>query len=101
MTGDPTATPDDDRGIRPETDRLLLDVMLGKLAVYLRVCGYDTAYALGRGLEAQLAELRAAGSSRFRRGRTRPSTPPTHGKSTAGAVARANSCSGWAATTSE
>ena len=26
--------------------------MLGKLAVYLRVCGYDTAYALDRNIEA-------------------------------------------------
>lgn len=30
----------------------LLDVMLGKLATYLRFCGYDTAYALDRDLEA-------------------------------------------------
>jgi len=33
-------------------DRLLLDVMLGKLATYLRMCGYDAAYALDRGIEA-------------------------------------------------
>jgi hypothetical protein len=32
--------------------RLLCDVMLGKLARYLRMCGYDAAYALDRGLEA-------------------------------------------------
>lgn len=38
--------------VRPETHRLLLDVMLGKLAVYLRVCGYDAAYAGDRGIEA-------------------------------------------------
>jgi uncharacterized protein with PIN domain len=38
--------------VRPETDRLFLDVMLGKLAVYLRLCGYDTAYAGDRGVEA-------------------------------------------------
>lgn len=45
-------TSDDERGvIRPDTDRLLLDVMLGKLAVYLRFCGYDTVYALDRGIE--------------------------------------------------
>lgn len=31
--------------------RLLLDAMLGKLATYLRVCGFDTAYALDRDLE--------------------------------------------------
>ena len=37
---------------RPESDRLLLDVMLGKLAVYLRLCGYDAAYAGDRGVEA-------------------------------------------------
>ncbi|MFC7204382.1 Mut7-C RNAse domain-containing protein [Haloferax namakaokahaiae] len=30
----------------PADTALLLDVMLGKLAVYLRMCGYDTAYAL-------------------------------------------------------
>jgi uncharacterized protein with PIN domain len=29
--------------------RLLLDVMLGKLATYLRMCGHDAAYALDRG----------------------------------------------------
>lgn len=33
------------------TTRFLLDVMLGKLAVYLRFCGYDTAYALDRDVE--------------------------------------------------
>ncbi|WP_181684850.1 Mut7-C RNAse domain-containing protein [Halorhabdus salina] len=31
---------------------LLLDAMLGKLARYLRMCGYDAAYALDRGVEA-------------------------------------------------
>jgi uncharacterized protein with PIN domain len=37
------------------TDRareLLLDVMLGKLATYLRMCGYDAVYALDREIEA-------------------------------------------------
>lgn len=29
----------------------LLDVMLGKPARYLRMCGYDAAYALDRGIE--------------------------------------------------
>ena len=38
------------------TGPLLLDVMLGKLASYLRMCGYDAAYALDRGVEAD-AEL--------------------------------------------
>ncbi len=32
--------------------RFLLDVMLGKLATYLRMCGYDTQYALEEGIEA-------------------------------------------------
>jgi uncharacterized protein with PIN domain len=33
-------------------ESLLLDAMLGKLARYLRMCGYDAAYALDRGVEA-------------------------------------------------
>jgi len=37
--------------ITPEHDALLLDVMLGRLATYLRVCGYDALYALDEGLE--------------------------------------------------
>ncbi|WP_380675524.1 Mut7-C RNAse domain-containing protein [Salinigranum sp. GCM10025319] len=36
---------------RDERDRLLLDAMLGKLARYLRMCGYDAAYALDREVE--------------------------------------------------
>ena len=36
----------------PEDAALLLDVMLGKLATYLRMCGYDAAYALDRNEEA-------------------------------------------------
>ena len=31
---------------------VLLDVMCGTLATYLRFCGYDAAYALDRGVEA-------------------------------------------------
>ncbi len=46
------ADEDGGRSIRPETDRLLCDVMLGKLAVYLRLCGFDAAYAVDRGIEA-------------------------------------------------
>lgn len=43
----------------PADTPLLLDVMLGKLARYLRMCGYDTVYALDRGIEAdpRLREL--------------------------------------------
>lgn len=40
--------------------RFLLDVMLGKLATFLRMCGYDTAYALDRGIEADERILRLA-----------------------------------------
>ncbi|ELZ50112.1 hypothetical protein C465_06176 [Halorubrum distributum JCM 9100] len=42
--------------------RILLDVMCGKLATYLRLCGYDAAYALDRGVEAddRLLSLAAA-----------------------------------------
>jgi hypothetical protein len=35
-----------------ERDPLVLDAMLGRLATYLRMCGYDTAYALDRDAEA-------------------------------------------------
>ncbi|GGM70826.1 uncharacterized protein with PIN domain [Halarchaeum rubridurum] len=35
----------------PDDTPLLLDVMLGKLARVLRMCGYDAAYALDRGVE--------------------------------------------------
>jgi uncharacterized protein with PIN domain len=35
--------------------RFLCDAMLGKLARYLRMCGYDTAYALDRNVETDTA----------------------------------------------
>jgi uncharacterized protein with PIN domain len=35
-----------------EREPLVLDAMLGKLATYLRMCGYDAAYALDRDAEA-------------------------------------------------
>src|SRR6056297_565024 len=53
-------------------DRLLLDVMLGKLARYLRMCGYDAAYALDRDEEADdrlLAMSRAEGRTLVTRDR--------------------------------
>ena len=38
---------------RPSAETaLLLDTMLGKLATYLRMCGYDAAYAAERGIES-------------------------------------------------
>jgi uncharacterized protein with PIN domain len=43
----------------PGRTPLLVDAMCGRLATYLRMCGYDTAYALDRGVEDDdaLAEL--------------------------------------------
>ena len=55
MTGADTSGP-----IRPEVHRLLLDVMLGKLTVYLRMCGYDAAYAGDLGIECDDALCRHA-----------------------------------------
>ncbi len=43
--------------VSPPADRLLLDTMLGKLATYLRMCGYDAAYTLDDGVEADDAIL--------------------------------------------
>ncbi|WP_253738666.1 Mut7-C RNAse domain-containing protein [Halohasta salina] len=45
------------------TRRFLLDVMLGTLATYLRMCGYDTLYAQEEGLEADDAIRRRAAST--------------------------------------
>jgi len=42
------------------TERLIVDVMLGKLATYLRMCGYDTLYAQEEGIEADDAIKRLA-----------------------------------------
>lgn len=51
-------------GTTRDADRpaVLADVMCGKLATYLRLCGYDAAYALDRGVEAddRLLSLAAA-----------------------------------------
>ena len=44
-----------------ERDPLVLDAMLGKLATYLRMCGYDTAYALDRDAEAVVALVETEG----------------------------------------
>lgn len=63
-----------DRGdaseVTPERDALLLDVMLGKLATYLRICGYDALYALDEGLEAD-DEVRSRAAADARRLLTR------------------------------
>lgn len=36
-----------------DQSRLLLDAMLGKLTTYLRMCGYDAAYALDRSVDSE------------------------------------------------
>jgi len=46
----------------PEDTRLYLDVMLGGLVSILRMVGYDTAYALDRGVEADDLIVAAAQS---------------------------------------
>jgi uncharacterized protein with PIN domain len=45
--------------------QLLVDTMLGRLATYLRMCGYDTVYTLDAGIEADDAIL-ARGRERDR-----------------------------------
>ena len=49
-------------GRSPADTSLLLDVMLGKLATYLRMCGYDAAYALDR--EPRSGSERTSGEER-------------------------------------
>lgn len=44
----------------PGDTSLLADAMLGTLVTYLRMCGYDTAYALDRGVEDDTALRRIA-----------------------------------------
>ncbi len=39
------------RAGEPARPRVLVDVMCGTLATYLRICGYDAAYALEEGME--------------------------------------------------
>ncbi|WP_435126759.1 Mut7-C RNAse domain-containing protein [Halobaculum sp. D14] len=65
----PADGPDDDV-VAPDESALLLDVMLGKLATYLRMCGYDAAYALDRGVEAD-DRIRALAADEDRRLLTR------------------------------
>ncbi|QUO47505.1 Mut7-C RNAse domain-containing protein [Halorubrum ruber] len=60
--GDGDTPPDDADPSTRDRPPVLLDVMCGKLATYLRICGYDAAYALDRGIEAddRLLSLAAA-----------------------------------------
>lgn len=62
--------------------RFLLDVMLGKLATYLRMCGYDTLYALDDGIEADAAIRERAQAS----GRTLVTRDRDLAASTEGAI---------------
>jgi uncharacterized protein with PIN domain len=55
-------TEQSDSGVRPETEAFFLDVMCGKLAVYLRLAGYDAAYAGDRNIEADDRILERAGA---------------------------------------
>ena len=50
MPGDDGLT--DDGAADDDPPRVLVDVMCGTLATYLRMCGYDAAYALDREIEA-------------------------------------------------
>lgn len=59
--------PGRERGSEPDEEcvehssrALVLDVMLGGLVSYLRMCGYDTAYALDRDCETDEAVARLA-----------------------------------------
>ena len=50
---DESARPESARdAAAPDPPRVLVDVMCGSLATYLRMCGYDAAYALDRDVEA-------------------------------------------------
>lgn len=44
--------------------KFLVDAMLGKLARYLRMCGYDTVYTGDQGLDADAAILEFAAENR-------------------------------------
>ena len=60
-----------DGGTEPPR-RFLLDTMLGKLATYLRMCGYDSAYTLDDGIEDDdtiLARLRGSDRTLLTRSR--------------------------------
>lgn len=68
---DPTVTTDRNGtvgpgAISPDHDALLLDAMLGTLASYLRMCGYDAAYTPDRGIEEDAA-IRSLAAAEARR----------------------------------
>jgi uncharacterized protein with PIN domain len=58
-TGDESST-DGPETRRPSDTALLVDDMLGKLATYLRMCGYDATYTTSRGIESEEAFLALA-----------------------------------------
>jgi uncharacterized protein with PIN domain len=53
-------TGDDRDGEAPADTALLVDDMLGKLATYLRMCGYDATYTTGRGVASEADALAMA-----------------------------------------
>jgi uncharacterized protein with PIN domain len=63
-TGDETGTDGPDTVLtqdrRPSDTALMVDDMLGKLATYLRMCGYDAAYTAARAIESEDALLALA-----------------------------------------
>ena len=71
--------PDLDERLTPESAGLLVDAMLGKLAVYLRMCGYDAAYVGDRGVDeegAMVDRTRWEGRVLLSRDRTRVRAVP-------------------------
>jgi len=58
--GDDAPNTDDPETRRPSDTALLVDDMLGKLATYLRMCGYDATYTTSRGIESEEALLALA-----------------------------------------
>jgi len=62
--GDGTDGAGESTGTMPGETPLLLDVMLGKLATYLRMCGYDAAYAGTRDAETDDDALAVAETER-------------------------------------
>ncbi|MEF8851431.1 MAG: Mut7-C RNAse domain-containing protein [Haloarculaceae archaeon] len=60
---EPTADgngPSDSAAHTPADTALLVDDMLGKLATYLRMCGYDATYTTERGIETEADALAKA-----------------------------------------
>jgi uncharacterized protein with PIN domain len=59
-TGDDVTGDGDPGGQSPDDTALMVDDMLGKLATYLRMCGYDAADTTARNIESEDALLALA-----------------------------------------